>query len=342
LSEEEWASRLTEDQCFILREQGTERAGSGELLNNKAQGIYVCAGCSLPLFQSDTKFESGTGWPSFFAPVADENVLDIADHSHGMVRTENVCARCGGHLGHVFKDGPKPTGLRYCMNSKALRFVAAEDLNAEGQAFAKTLAEEKEAMPNVGDRLPEPEVDAALAAAPGEATAVLAGGCFWCTEAVFEEVDGVTDVISGYIGGTAETANYEAVCSGTTAHAEAIKMTYDPSKVTYGQLLRIHFATHNPTEINRQGPDRGPQYRTAIFPWNEEQEKIAAAYIKQLDAAEAFSKPIATKIEPKSDFYEAEEYHQDYAKRNPGNPYIQQVSDPKVDKLKSKFPEFLR
>ncbi len=341
LKEEEWRKRLSDSQYYVLREAGTERPGTGALLKNKAEGLYVCAACGLPLFASETKFESGTGWPSFYAPVAEENVRDIKDSTLGMVRTENVCARCGGHLGHVFPDGPKPTGLRYCMNSEALRFVATADLKAEGEKMAKELEKEK-SMPEVGDRLPAPELDTTLADASGEATAVFAGGCFWCTEAVFEKVDGVTNVVSGYIGGTVEDPSYEAVCTGQTGHAEAIRIQYDPSKVTYGRLLRIFFATHNPTELNKQGPDRGTQYRTAIFPWDDEQEAVAKAYIKQLDAAGAFSKPIATKIEPKNTFYEAEGYHQDFASNNPTHGYIRQVSDPKVKKLKEKFPEFLK
>lgn len=341
MTAEAWQEKLTDAQFYILRKQGTERAGTGALLKNKKDGLYVCAGCGLPLFASNTKFESGTGWPSFYAPVAKENVLDKRDVSFGAVRTENVCARCGGHIGHVFSDGPKPTGLRYCMNSEALRFVAQSDLKAEGVKMAKALEKEK-SMPKVGDRLPAPERDVALAETSGEATAVFAGGCFWCTEAVFEKIEGVSDVVSGYIGGSKKDANYEAVCSGQTGHAEAIRIVYDPSKVTYGQLLRIHFATHNPTELNKQGPDRGPQYRTAIFPWDDEQEAIASAYIKQLDGAGAFSKPIATTVEAKDTFYEAEDYHQDFADKNPTHGYIRQISDPKVKKLKEKFPEFLR
>jgi len=339
LDEDAWRKKLSPSQFYVLREEGTERAGTGALLNNKKEGLYVCAGCALPLFASKTKFESGTGWPSFYTPVAKENVLDVRDVSVGMVRTENECARCGGHLGHVFSDGPRPTGLRYCMNSEALRFVASADLKAEGTKMAKAQEEKK---PMVGDRLPAPEKDTTLAAAAGETTAVFAGGCFWCTEAVFEEIDGVTDVVSGYIGGTKAEANYEAVCTGQTGHAEAIRIQYDPSKVTYGQLLRIHFATHNPMELNKQGADVGPQYRSTIFPWDDEQEAVANAYIKQLDGANAFPKPIVTTIEPKDTFYVAEDYHQDFAKKNPNQGYIRAVSDPKVKKLKEKFPDYLK
>jgi len=164
--------------------------------------------------------------------------------------------------------------------------------------------------------------------------AVFAGGCFWCTEAVFEQLPGVSDVVSGYAGGTRETANYKAVSSGTTDHAEAIRITYDPRKVTYGQLLYLFFLTHDPTTKDRQGPDIGRQYRSAIFFANEEEKRVAAAYIRQLDEAKAFSRPIVTTLEPLTDFFPAEDYHQDFARTNPGHPYIQRWALPKVEKAK--------
>lgn len=188
---------------------------------------------------------------------------------------------------------------------------------------------------------PMPAVD--VAATAGPATAVLAGGCFWCTEAVFLPLDGVTSVVSGYIGGRAETANYEAVCSGTTGHAEAIRVTYDPTVISFGQLLRVFFAVaHDPTQLNRQGNDRGTQYRSAIFPENAEQRAVAEAYIAQLTTAGTFSAPIVTTVEPSAPFYPAEAYHQDYATRNPHQPYVAAVALPKVVKLKTYFPERLK
>src|SRR5688572_17544314 len=195
--------------------------------------------------------------------------------------------------------------------------------------------------------LPKPELELSSDkdAKPGETrTMVLAGGCFWCTEAVFEQLEGVGDVISGYAGGTKETANYDAVCSGRTAHAEAIRIPYEPAKVSYAQLLRVFFATHDPTTLNRQGNDTGPQYRSAIFYENEEQKKVAEAYLKQLAAAKSFGKPIVTTLEPlKPDgFYEAERYHQNYAACNPGNPYIRSQATPKVKKVRQKFTEQLK
>ena len=168
----------------------------------------------------------------------------------------------------------------------------------------------------------------------GIQTAVLAGGCFWCTEAVFERLPGVSDVTSGYAGGTAETANYQAVCSGRTRHAEAIRITYNASQTSYGELLRIFFAVaHDPTQLDCQGNDRGPQYRSAIFYADDEQKRVAEAYIAQIDAAAVYGDPIVTTLEPLGEFYEAEDYHQDYARGNPTQPYVCAVALPKVAKL---------
>jgi peptide methionine sulfoxide reductase msrA/msrB len=331
LSDEEWTERLTKEQFYILRKKGTERRGSGSLLKNKDEGMYVCAGCSLPLFASETKFESGTGWPSFYQAVAKENVLDVDDRSLGMMRTESVCARCGGHLGHVFPDGPKPTGLRYCMNSESLAFVATENLAslAEKPTSPSSAANKK---PKVGGHIPLPEKDIALAAKSGTAEAIFAGGCFWCTEAVFEGLDGVKQVISGYIGGDSRRTDYRSVTTGTTGHAEAIRIIYDPSKMTYGQLLHLFFATHDPTTLNRQGPDRGTQYRSAIFTKDDEYKAVAQAYIDQLNEVKAFKRSIVTALEPMAPFYQAESYHQDFVKMNPNHGYVRQWALPKIEK----------
>ncbi len=175
-------------------------------------------------------------------------------------------------------------------------------------------------------------------ATPGpRAEAVFAGGCFWCVEAVFEQIDGVSSVVSGYAGGTAETANYKAVSTGATEHAEAVRITYDPKKVNYEKLLQIHFATHDPTTLNRQGNDFGTQYRSTIFYANDEQKQIAQAIIADLTAARAFPKPILTTLEPLKAFHPAEDYHQDYAVCNPQQPYIQRIALPKVEKVREKF-----
>jgi peptide-methionine (S)-S-oxide reductase len=196
-------------------------------------------------------------------------------------------------------------------------------------------------MPADQGAFPDPTVD--VKPTPGQQTAVLAGGCFWCTEAVFEVVEGVDDVISGYAGGTQETAQYDIVSSGRTGHAEAILITYDPAKTSYGQILKIFFSVaHDPTTLNRQGPDAGPQYRSAIFYVNEDQRRVAEAYIKQIDTAHVLRDRIVTQVAPLDKFFTAEAYHQNYAGLNRSNPYIVNVSDPKVEKLKKMYPGCVR
>jgi len=188
--------------------------------------------------------------------------------------------------------------------------------------------------------VPPPSTDAALAAAPSRATTVFAGGCFWGTQAVFERVKGVLETTAGYSGGSAATAHYDDVITETTGHAESVRVVYDPSKITYGQLLRIFFAVaHDPTELNRQGNDVGSSYRSVIFYANDEQKRLAEAYIAQLDAAHVFPKPIVTEVVPLKAFYPAEAYHQDYALKNPDNPYIYICDRPKIAALKAQFPD---
>jgi len=175
-----------------------------------------------------------------------------------------------------------------------------------------------------------------------QSAAVLAGGCFWCTEAAFEQLEGVIDVTSGYTGGSAETANYRAFCGGDTRHAEAIRITYDPAKISCEKLLDVFFDAHDPTQLNRQGNDMGTQYRSAIFYASEEEKRIAEAKIRALDEKRAFARPIVTKLEPLGEFYPAEDYHQDYARQNPEQPYIQAVSIPKVCKVREKHAALIR
>ena len=189
------------------------------------------------------------------------------------------------------------------------------------------------------DSLPDPAVDLPAARAGGVQTAVLAGGCFWGVEGVFEHVRGVTGAVSGYAGGSAETARYEAVSSGRTGHAEAVRITYDPAKLSYGQLLKVFFAVaHDPTEKNRQGPDVGPQYRSAIFYADAEQKRVAEAYVAQLRKARAFARPIVTELAPLQAFHAAEAHHQDYVARHPTQPYVVVNDLPKLDALKRQFP----
>ncbi len=188
--------------------------------------------------------------------------------------------------------------------------------------------------------LPDPVSDAPLAAKSSSQTAVFAGGCFWGIEAVFEHVKGVTQAVSGYSGGTAETADYQKVSSGRTAHAEVVQVTYDPSKVSYGQLLKVFFSVaHDPTQLNRQGPDTGPQYRSAIFTVDAAQQRAAQAYIAQLQAAKSFPRPIVTEVAALKAFYIAEPYHQDYVVHHPDQPYIIYNDLPKVAALKKQFPQ---
>ena len=191
-------------------------------------------------------------------------------------------------------------------------------------------------------RFPDPAVDAKTTTS-GTQTAVLAGGCFWGVEAVFERLNGVADVVSGYAGGNKAAAHYEIVSSGTTGHAESVQITFDPSKVSYGQLLKVFFAVaHDPTELNRQGPDEGPQYRSSIFYASEEQKTIADAYIRQLDAAKIFPHKIVTTVVPLNGFYPAEAYHQNFLDHNRSYPYIVYNDLPKLDHLKKEFPELLK
>lgn len=193
---------------------------------------------------------------------------------------------------------------------------------------------------------PDPVVDNRSLVADlfkGDQTAVLAGGCFWCVEAVFLQIAGVDKVVSGYSGGDAASAHYDIVSTGKTGHAESVQITYNPRKISYGQLLKVFFdVAHDPTQVNRQGPDIGPQYRSAIFYKDPEQKRIAEAYIKQLDQAKVFRAPIVTQVVPMTAFYPAEEHHQNYCNRHPTDRYVQEVALPKVEKAKKQVPELLK
>jgi peptide methionine sulfoxide reductase msrA/msrB len=300
---EEWKKILSPEIYYITREQGTEKPFSSPLYENHEKGLFICICCNNPLFSSDTKFESGTGWPSYFAPYSTKSVKVADDNSHGMARDEVACARCDAHLGHVFDDGPKPTGLRYCMDGLALQFIKY--------------------VP------------------PGKmATATFAAGCFWCEENIFENVIGVKDVISGYAGGKEKKPTYESVGSGRTGHAEAFEFAYDSSVISYPQLLKVYFASQDPTQVNGQGPDHGTQYRSVVFYRNEAEKKMVEDYILALNNSGKYSSPIATEVLPFTQFWIAEEYHQDYIKHHPENPYVQHESIPRFNRTKERVPEF--
>ncbi|MHC4975301.1 MAG: bifunctional methionine sulfoxide reductase B/A protein [Planctomycetota bacterium] len=275
---------LTAEERRILLDHGTEPPFCGGLLDNKLEGLYLCRLCDLPLFESSTKFTSGTGWPSFFAPYDTDHIRNIEDSSLGMRRIENRCARCDAHLGHVFPDGPKPTGMRFCVNSASLVFV-----------------ENGEELPR-GARPVETE------------TAYFAGGCFWGIEHRMQELEGVVDAVSGYQGGHVELPTYTQICTGTTGHAESVRVRFDPSRIGYETLLEAYFTIHDPTQLNRQGPDIGTQYRSAIFAVNEEQFEQANAFIDRLQSSDTRfrNKKIVTEVKGYETFYEAEEYHQNY------------------------------
>ena len=305
LSDAAWESALSKEEYRILRKAGTERAFTGKYWNAHDDGVYRCAGCALPLFSSKDKFDSGTGWPSFTQAGASDRVGTFSDTSLGVQRTEILCNRCGGHLGHVFPDGPEPTGLRYCVNGNALDFEADALFASSDTSLAAHLAN------------PQTGTQAAPSAGEGQAEAVFAGGCFWCMEKPFDQVDGVLSTLSGYTGGPELHPAYKDVANHKTGHYEAIRVLYDPSVVSYETLLKTFWRNVDPTQANGQFCDRGDHYRSAIFVANKDER--ATAERSKVSSAETLQREIVTEILDRDTFWIAEDYHQDFYRTNPAH-----------------------
>ncbi|MGB0862312.1 MAG: bifunctional methionine sulfoxide reductase B/A protein [Saprospiraceae bacterium] len=298
-TEDEWRNTLMPEVFRVTRLKGTERPHSSEMCSLFEPGKYACACCETPLFDSGEKFDSGTGWPSFTQPLEENAVAYHKDTTHGMYRIEALCNTCDAHLGHVFQDGPMPSGLRYCINSMSMKKIDTD-----------------------------------------EQKVTFGGGCFWCTEALFQQLKGVTKVKSGYSGGDIVNPTYREVCSGMTGHAEVIEVTYNPEEISYEDLLKIHLTTHNPTTLNQQGADVGTQYRSVIF-YKNDTEKIAANQVVE-ELQNYFDKPIVTELKPFQAFFKAEANHQNYYNDNSNGRYCQAVIEPKLRKFKEFYKDKMK